>query len=98
MSCTSFLKQLTAGLTPAHKVLIKKQVKKELAKAKQAPPMLTDELHEHLNALHKAITAGHNEVVRALHEISQVAVCPMVVKHIFKPPEAPTQAADPAAA
>jgi len=26
--------QIAAGLTPAHKVLIKKQVKKELAKAK----------------------------------------------------------------
>jgi len=81
--------QIAAGLTPAHKVLIKKQVKKELAKAKPAPPMLADELREHLNALHKAITAGHNEVVRALHEISQAAVCPMVVEHVFKPPEVP---------
>jgi len=62
--------QIAAGLTLAHKVLIKKQVKKELAKAKQAP---TDELHEHLNVLHKAITASHNEVVRALHEIAQAA-------------------------
>jgi len=109
MSCTSFLKQvacictetaavdcavskqldsaqqIAADLTPAHKVLIKKQVKKELAKAKPASPMPTDELHEHLDALHKAITGGHNEV----H--------PVVVEHIFKPPEAPTQAADPAA-
>jgi len=55
--------QIAAGLTPAHKVLIKKQVKKELAEAKQVPPTPTDELHEHLNVLHKAITAGHNEVV-----------------------------------
>jgi len=65
--------QIATGLTPAHKVLIKKQVKKELAKAKQAPPTTTDELHEHLDVLHKAITAGHNEVVRALHEIAQAA-------------------------
>jgi len=65
--------QIATGLTLAHKVLIKKQVKKELAKAKQAPPTPTDELHEHLNVLHKAITAGHNEVVRALHEIAQAA-------------------------
>jgi len=55
--------QIAAGLTLAHKVLIKKQVKKELAKAKQAPPTPTDELHEHLNVLHKAITTGHNESV-----------------------------------
>jgi len=61
------------------------------------PPALADELHEHLEARHKAITAGHNEVVRALHEISQVAVLPVVVEHIFKPPEVPAQAADPAA-
>jgi len=81
--------QIAAGLTPAHKVLIKKQVKKELAKAKPAPPALADELHEHLNALHKSITTGHNEVVRALHEISQAAVHPVVVKHVFKPPEVP---------
>jgi len=81
--------QIAAGLTPAHKVLIKKQVKKELAKAKPAQPALADELHEHLEALHKAITAGHNEVVRALHEISQAAVRPVVVKHVFKPPEVP---------
>jgi len=74
--------------------LIKKQVKKELAKAKPAPPAPTDELHKHLEALHKAITTGHNEVVRALHKISQAAVCPVVVKHLFKPPEAPAQAAD----
>jgi len=53
--------------------LIKKQVKKELAKAKPAPAMLTNELHEHLDALHKAITAGHNEVVKALHKIGQAA-------------------------
>jgi len=87
--------QIAAGLTLAHKVLIKKQVKKELAKAKPAPPALADELHEHLDVLHKAITTGHNELVRALHEIDQVAVLPMVVKHVFKPPEA--QAADPVA-
>jgi len=85
--------QITADLTPAHKVLIKKQVKKELAKAKPAPPALADDLHEHLDALHKAITAGHNEVVRALHEIGQAAVRPVVVEHVFKPPEA--QAAKP---
>jgi len=75
--------------------LIRKQVKKELAKAKPAPPTPADELHEHLDALHKAITAGHKEVVRALHKISQAAVCPVVIKHIFKPPKA--QAADLAA-
>jgi len=69
--------------------LIKKKVKKELAKAKPAPPAPADELHEHLNALHKAITAAHNEVVRALHEIGQAAVCPVVVEHVFKPPEVP---------
>jgi len=85
--------QIAAGLTPAHKVLIKKQVKKELAKAKPAPPTPADELHEHLDSLHKAITAGHNEVVRALHEIGQAAVHPMVVEHLFKPPE--VQAAKP---
>jgi len=81
--------QIAAGLTPAHKVLIKKQVKKELAKAKPAPPVPANELHEHLNALHKAITAGHNEVVRALHKIGQAAVRPVVVEHVFKPPEVP---------
>jgi len=85
--------QIAAGLTPAHKVLIKKQVKKELAKAKPAPPAPADDLHEHLDALHKAITAGHNEVVRALHKIGQPAIRPVVVKHVFKPPEA--QAAKP---
>jgi len=85
--------QITAGLTPAHKVLIKKQVKKELAKAKPVPPMLADELHEHLEALNKAITAGHNEVVRALYEIGQAAVCPVVVEHVFKPPEVPADLA-----
>jgi len=87
--------QIAAGLTLAHKVLIKKQLKKELAKAKPAPPVPANELHEHLNVLHKAITAGHNEGVRALHKISQVAVFPVVIKHVFKPPEA--QAADPVA-
>jgi len=66
--------QIAAGLTPAHKVLIKKQGKKELAKAKPAPPTPANELHEHLDALHKAITAGHNEVVRALQQIGQAAV------------------------
>jgi len=85
--------QIATGLTPAHKVLIKKQVKKELAKAKPAPPVPANDLHEHLDALHKAITAGHNEVVRALHKIGQAAVLPVVVKHTFKPPEA--QAAKP---
>jgi len=85
--------QIAAGLTPAHKVLIKKQVKKELAKAKPAPPAPADDLHEHLDALHKVITAGHNEVLRALHEIDQATVCPVVVEHVFKPPEA--QAAKP---
>jgi len=89
--------QITAGLTPSHKVLVKKQVKKELAKAKPAPPMPADELHEHLEALHKAITAGHNEVVRALHKISQAAVRPVLDDHVFKPPEVPAQAADLAA-
>ena len=79
--------QIAAGLTPAHKVLIKKQVKKELAKAKPAQPVLANDLHEHLDELQKAITAGHNEVVRALHEIGQAAVCPVVVEHVFKPPE-----------
>jgi len=73
--------------------LIKKQVKKELAKAKPVQPALADDLHEHLDALHKAITTGHNEVVRALHEIGQAAVCPVVIEHVFKPPEA--QAAKP---
>jgi len=81
--------QIAAGLTPAHKVLIRKQVKKELAKAKPSPPVPANELHEHLEVLHKAITAGHNEVVRALHEIGQAAVRPVVIKHVFKPPEAP---------
>jgi len=81
--------QITAGLTLAHKVLIRKQVKKELAKAKPAPPTPHNELHEHLEALHKAITAGHNEVVRALQQISQAAVRPVVVEHVFKPPEVP---------
>jgi len=80
--------QIAAGLTPAHKVLIKKQVKKELAKAKPAQPAPANELHEHLDTLHKAITASHNEVVRALHEIGQAAVRPVVVEHVFKPPEA----------
>jgi rRNA-processing protein FCF1 len=89
--------QIATGLTPAHKVLIKKQVKKELAKAKPAPPTLANELHEHLEALHKAITAGHDEVVRALHKIGQAAVHPVVVEHIFKPPEVPAQATDLAA-
>jgi len=78
--------QIAAGLTPANKVLIKKQLKKELAKAKPEP---ANDLHEHLNELQKAITAGHNEVVKALHEIGQAAVCPVVVEHVFKPPEAP---------
>jgi len=78
--------QIADGLTPAHKVLIKKQVKKELAKAKQAP---ANDLHEHLDKLQKAITAGHNEIVKALHEIGQAAVRPVVVKHIFKPPKVP---------
>jgi len=82
--------QIAAGLTPAHKVLIKKQVKKELAKAKPEP---VDDLHEHLDELQKAITAGHNEVVKALHEIGQAAVRPVVIEHVFKPPEA--QAAKP---
>jgi len=54
--------QIATGLTPAHKVLIKKQVKKELAKAKPEP---ANALHEHLNDLQNAITAGHNEVVKA---------------------------------
>jgi len=81
--------QIAAGQTPAHKVLIKKQVKKELAKAKPAPPAPANDIHERLDELQKAITAGHNEVVRALHEIGQAAVCPVVVKHVFKPPEAP---------
>jgi len=85
--------QIAAGLTPAHKVLIKKRVKKELAKAKPAPPLPANELHEHLDSLHKAITAGHKEVVKVLHEIGQSAVRPFVIEHIFKPPEA--QAADP---
>jgi len=85
--------QIAAGLTPAHKVLIKKQVKKELAKAKPAQPAPANDLHEHLDTLHKAITTGHNEVVRALHKIGQAAVRPVVVEHIFKPPEA--QAAKP---
>jgi len=85
--------QIAAGLTPAHKVLIKKQVKKELAKAKPVPPAPADDIHEHLDKLQKAITASHNEVVRALHEIGQAAVCPVVVEHVFKPPEA--QAAKP---
>jgi len=80
--------QITAGLTPAHKVLINKQVKKELAKAKPVPPVPANDLHEHLDTQHKAITAGHNEVVRALQEIGQAAVCPVVVEHVFKPPEA----------
>jgi len=48
-----------------------------------------DDLHEHLDKLQKAITAGHNEVVRALHEVGQAAVWPVVVKHVFKPPEVP---------
>jgi len=81
--------QIAAGLTPAHKVLIKKQVKKELAKAKPVPPAPADDLHEHLDELQKAITTSHNEVVRALHEIGQAAVRPVVVKHVFKPPEVP---------
>jgi len=81
--------QIAAGLTPAHKVLVKKQVKKELEKAKPAPPAPADELREHLEALYKAITTGHNEVVRALHEIGQAAVRPVVVEHVFKPPEVP---------
>jgi len=80
--------QIAAGLTPAHKVLIKKQVKKELAKAKPVPPGPANDIHEHLDELQKAITAGHNEVVKALHEIGQAAVRPVVVEHIFKPPEA----------
>jgi len=67
--------------------LIKKQVKKELEKAKPAPPAPADELHEHLEALHKSITAGHNEVVRALQQIGQAAVHPVVVEQVFKPPE-----------
>jgi len=67
-------------------VLIKKQVKKELAKAKPEP---ADDIHEHLDELQKAITAGHNEVVKALHEIGQAAVRPVVVEHVFKPPEVP---------
>jgi len=78
--------QIAAGLTPAHKVLIKKQLKKELAKAKPAP---ANDIHEHLDELHKAITAGHNEVVKALHKIGQAAVRPVVVEHVFKPPEVP---------
>jgi len=81
--------QITTGLTLAHKVLIKKQVKKELAKAKPEQPAPADDLHEHLDKLQKAITAGHNEVVRALHEIGQAAVHPVVVEHVFKPPEVP---------
>jgi len=81
--------KIAAGLTPAHKVLIKKQVKKELAKAKPAQPAPADDLHEHLDELQKAITAGHNEVVKALHEIGQAAVRPVVVEHVFKPPEVP---------
>jgi len=85
--------QIAAGLTLAHKVLIKKQVKKELAKAKPVPPAPADELHEHLNVLHKAITAGHKEVVRALHEIGQAAVRPVVVEHVFKPPKVPADLA-----
>jgi len=55
--------------------------------------MPANDLHEHLDELQKAITAGHNEVVRALHEIGQAAVRPVVVEHVFKPPEA--QAAKP---
>jgi len=43
--------QIAAGLTLVHKVLIKKQVKKELAKAKPAPPLPANELHEHLDIL-----------------------------------------------
>jgi len=81
--------QITTGLTPAHKVLIKKQVKKELAKAKPAPPALADDIHEHLDKLQKAITASHNEVVRASHEIGQAPVHPVVVERVFKPPEVP---------
>jgi len=42
--------QIATGLTPSHKVLIKKQVKKELAKAKPVPPVLADDLHEHLTS------------------------------------------------
>jgi len=80
---------IVAGLTPAHKVLIKKQVKKELAKAKPAPPALASDFHEHLDEVQKAITAGHNEVVKALHKIGQAAVRPVVVEHVFKPPEVP---------
>ena len=80
--------QIATGLTPAHKVLIKKQVKKELAKAKPVQPAPANDLHEHLDELQKAITAGHNEVVKALHEIGQAAVRPVVVEHVFKPPEA----------
>jgi len=87
--------QIAAGLTLAHKVLIKKQVKKELAKAKPAPPLPANEIHEHLNVLQKAITAGHKEVVKVLHKISQAAVHPVVVEHVFKPPKA--QATDLAA-
>jgi len=58
---------IAAGLTLAHRVFIKKQVKKELAKAKQAPPTLTDELHEHLDALHRAITKRGSESVSRDH-------------------------------
>jgi len=61
-----------------------------------------------LAVLHKAITAGHKEVVKALHKIGQGCLCslgsespatvhPVVIKLIFKPPEAPAQAADPVA-
>jgi len=86
-------RNIATGLTPAHKVLIKKQVKKELAKAKPAQPAPANDLHEHLDELQNAITAGHNEVVKALHEIGQAAVRPVVIEHVFKPPEA--QAAKP---
>jgi len=55
------------------------------------PPAPADELHEHLDALHKAITAGHKEVVKALHKIGQSTVHPVVVEqslsHLRPPPK-----------